>query len=374
MRHQPLFRSLAASLLMVMFNFIVRNQVGVHPAQALGARASGSAAQSYGALPLSFIANAGQTDRAIRFEVRDSGGSLTFANDGVTLALVPPVPTTNPALPGRDGQNAVRDTAVPQRLRLTFAHANPTVSLTGADPLPGLANFFIGSDPAQWHTNIPTYAGVVYHNLYPGVDLTYGGSDNVFVSKLDMIAIPPPTSTPTKSTVPPTPNVSVADPVITKTGNPALARPGDTVVFTLTVTNSGSAPAVNVIVTDPLPSQLVYISATAIQGTFTATSNMVLFTLGTVNPGQVLTLTLTTRIAGSVVPPATIVNTATLVDDLGHTSSSSATIHITAGNLPGTGEHPTDENGTPSIPWFGVVALLILVGAFAVRMIGQRRG
>jgi hypothetical protein len=41
--------------------------------------------------------------------------------------------------------------------------------------LPGTVNYFIGDDPAQWHTNLPTYAGVAYRRLYPGIGLRYDG-------------------------------------------------------------------------------------------------------------------------------------------------------------------------------------------------------
>jgi LPXTG-site transpeptidase (sortase) family protein len=45
----------------------------------------------------------------------------------------------------------------------------------------------------------------------------------------------------------------VADPAISKAGNPLQASVGETVTFTLTVTNAGNTPAPNVVVTDALP-------------------------------------------------------------------------------------------------------------------------
>ena len=39
------------------------------------------------------------------------------------------------------------------------------------------ANFLIGDDSSGWHTDIPTYRGVIYHNLYPGIDMRYAGSE-----------------------------------------------------------------------------------------------------------------------------------------------------------------------------------------------------
>ena len=45
----------------------------------------------------------------------------------------------------------------------------------------------------------------------------------------------------------------VADPAISKAGDPTKASVGETVTFTLTVTNQGTIPATDVVITDPLP-------------------------------------------------------------------------------------------------------------------------
>src|SRR5712664_1186904 len=54
--------------------------------------------------------------------------------------------------------------------------ANPQPYITGEGELPGKSNYFFGTDPAQWHTNIPTYAKVKYQGIYPGIDLVYYGN------------------------------------------------------------------------------------------------------------------------------------------------------------------------------------------------------
>jgi hypothetical protein len=54
--------------------------------------------------------------------------------------------------------------------------ANVAATVTGGDPLPGHANYFLGNDPKKWHTNVPTYAQVKYQGVYPGVDLVYYGT------------------------------------------------------------------------------------------------------------------------------------------------------------------------------------------------------
>jgi hypothetical protein len=54
--------------------------------------------------------------------------------------------------------------------------ANPNSKIDGMDQLPGKSNYFIGSDPKKWRTNVPNYAKVRYTNVYPGVDLVYYGN------------------------------------------------------------------------------------------------------------------------------------------------------------------------------------------------------
>jgi RHS repeat-associated protein len=133
----------------------------------------------YGALPLSFIANTGQFDASVRFQARSPGGALSFTSDGVTLAL-PVVPPQGDQTDSTH-RNSRRSKANPPKsatfvgIHLAFTGANPDVTLDGGHPLPGVANFFIGSDPSQWHTNVPTHESVVYHDLYPGIDLEYIG-------------------------------------------------------------------------------------------------------------------------------------------------------------------------------------------------------
>jgi hypothetical protein len=60
-------------------------------------------------------------------------------------------------------------------LRLRFMGANATPTIQGDKQLPGIVNYFIGNDPAKWSRNVPSYEGIVYKNLYAGVDLHYGG-------------------------------------------------------------------------------------------------------------------------------------------------------------------------------------------------------
>src|SRR6185436_947337 len=61
-------------------------------------------------------------------------------------------------------------------LKMKFKGANSAARLEGVDQLIGKTNYLIGRDSTQWHRNVPTFAKVRYHNLYPGIDLVYYGN------------------------------------------------------------------------------------------------------------------------------------------------------------------------------------------------------
>ncbi len=56
-------------------------------------------------------------------------------------------------------------------LRLNFVGANPNPRIESFDPLDAKVSYFIGNDSTKWKSNVPTWGGVRYVGLYPGVDL-----------------------------------------------------------------------------------------------------------------------------------------------------------------------------------------------------------
>jgi len=122
------------------------------------------ATAGYGALPLAFEANRGQTDASVRFMAHGDGYSLFLTNDAVVLAL---------------GKAGAETDSIRMRVAGRPENRNgvPMISpATGEAELPGKVNYFIGNDPAKWRTGIPAYAKVRYSSVYPGVDLVYYGN------------------------------------------------------------------------------------------------------------------------------------------------------------------------------------------------------
>ena len=143
----------------------------VHPNQAHPNQAHPNRARllgDYGRLPLHFEENRGQTDARVRFLSRGSGYALFLTRDEAVLQL-------RKADPGPAG---IRNPQLgpPVTLRMRLAGANPNAEARGVEDLPGKANYLIGNDPSRWRTGIPTYARVLYRNVYAGVDLVYYGN------------------------------------------------------------------------------------------------------------------------------------------------------------------------------------------------------
>ena len=119
----------------------------------------------------------------------------------------------------------------------------------------------------------------------------------------------------------------VTDPAVTKSGDPATAAIGDTVVFTLVVTNTGPGDADDVVVTDIVPSFLTINSVTVTNplppGSVTVTGNTITIDFGTLTPTATCppasgtscyVVTIQTTVNSSATPPGGT-NTASLTLD-----------------------------------------------------------
>jgi hypothetical protein len=148
---------------------------------------------AYSRIPISFEKNEGQTDPRVAFLSRrpgytlflSAGGEAALALSGSASARVDGLhsfrsakvtPThATPADIASNGRTSQRDTAA--ALIVTPVGANKKAHAVGQEALPGTVNYFRGSDPTKWRTNLSTYARVSYENVYPGVDLVYYGNE-----------------------------------------------------------------------------------------------------------------------------------------------------------------------------------------------------
>ncbi|HWX95078.1 MAG TPA: SBBP repeat-containing protein [Terriglobales bacterium] len=131
-------------------------------------------AASYGNLPLSFEPNQGQTDPEVKFLSRSSRYDLFLtANEAVFTLPVRAAENVASASPlARPRKLHPHAEAV---LRMEMLGANRTTQVEGESQLAGHTNYIIGRDASKWTRNVPQFAHVNYHGIYPGVDLTFYG-------------------------------------------------------------------------------------------------------------------------------------------------------------------------------------------------------
>jgi hypothetical protein len=159
--------ALPLALLLGLIGLLSISSVSVSSSSAYGHKAPAvrsdlaKVKESYAKLPLSFVANYGQADKQVKFISRGSGYSLALAPTTFTLAVAEP----------RNKNTSV--------LQATLLGGNAAAKLTGLERLSTKTNYFIGSDPRKWKTNVPNYAKVKYSGVYPGVDLVFYGNQNL---------------------------------------------------------------------------------------------------------------------------------------------------------------------------------------------------
>jgi hypothetical protein len=137
--------------------------------------------QGYGKLPLSFEPNLGQSDARVRFLSHGAGYTLFLTGDGATVSLRTGNRSTKSVMPAEPTGNLAHDGETKQQprleaLRMQLLGARSDAAVSGAEELPGKVNYFLGNDPKNWETNIPTFAKVRYRNVFDGVDLVYYGN------------------------------------------------------------------------------------------------------------------------------------------------------------------------------------------------------
>lgn len=104
---------------------------------------------------------------------------------------------------------------------------------------------------------------------------------------------------------------------ITKTDNVSTVQPGDTLTYTVTISNSGNVPATGLVITDSLPVGVNYVSGSASGGgVYNAISREITWTVNTLTNGLTLTRTFVVTVDNPLAAGiSSLTNTVTVVDD-----------------------------------------------------------
>ncbi|WP_417744241.1 SdrD B-like domain-containing protein [Rosistilla oblonga] len=134
---------------------------------------------------------------------------------------------------------------------------------------------------------------------------------------------------------------------ITKTDVGDPTSPGNTIDYTLTVTNNGPSNATGVVVTDNLPTGVTFVSGTGSQGTVTNNNGVITANVGNLASGSTATVTIRVSVASGTT--GTISNQATVTgnenDPITNNNSSSTTTTVQLASLSGFSYVDADNDG-----------------------------
>lgn len=172
-------------------------------------------------------------------------------------------------------------------LKVTNKGPDTATQVVISDPLPAGLQFVSSADcTAAMSCNVGTLASGASKTITARVKATYavGGTTvhNVATVTGKEWEPTPEDNTDDADTF----VVGIPDLKITKSATPTNPRPGDTVIYTLKAENVGNATADNVVITDPIPVGMTFVSADA---PCTQAAGTVNCQIGSLDPGQVKT-------------------------------------------------------------------------------------
>lgn len=149
--------------------------------------------------PMSFEVNRGQTDPRVKFLSRGLGYTLFLTGNWAVMALertnsagaassetVPEGKFLSPLAMqelakrknagGTQIANAPKAAREEAILNMRVVGGNAKAALVGVKELEAKTNYYKGSDPSKWLTEVPSYEKVQYTGIYPGIDLVYYGN------------------------------------------------------------------------------------------------------------------------------------------------------------------------------------------------------
>ncbi len=136
--------------------------------------------QAYGNLPISFEANAGQTNAEVQYLTRGNGYALFLTSTSAVLDLEKVTPAMT--------SNSTPLTVTGSALTMNLIGADSGASAVGLDQLPGTSNYFIGNDSSKWRTDIANYGQVAYQDVYSGINVLYYGNQKQL--EYDFLVVP----------------------------------------------------------------------------------------------------------------------------------------------------------------------------------------
>ncbi len=129
---------------------------------------------------LDFIPNRGQYSDIVDFRGDAGGAAIWLTGKGVVYQFTRHIQA--PSESEFITEYGFEPSSTPDSVEFLFVR----VTFTGSNPEPSAVpgrvsnqrhNYFIGNEPTNWMTNVPSFTDVTYSSIYPGIDLRYFGNN-----------------------------------------------------------------------------------------------------------------------------------------------------------------------------------------------------
>jgi hypothetical protein len=175
-----MMKSIAFALLTGLFSFVCV------PAPAYSSNNQAPTIQSLVNMPMAFTKNMGQWPDSILFRADAGGATMWFVRNGIYYQYSRRIERTREAAASANESTPQistlhekfaheRDSIETMLIKAEYVGANPNVEVVGLEEVDYKCNYFIGNQPANWHTDVPNYSAVTLGNIYPGVTATLRG-------------------------------------------------------------------------------------------------------------------------------------------------------------------------------------------------------
>lgn len=161
---------------MIVFFFVISNSGNTLSANNKELP-KGMVTSNFSSMPLVFTENHGQFGEKTLFQAQIRGSVFLFSSNEVQHLLL----RSNNDQPSHQGaskpyqvHNENQDIKIDSLIITSiFIGSNPDVVIDGLERLSYNNNYFLGRNSDSWWTNVPNYSGIIYRNIYPGIDLQY---------------------------------------------------------------------------------------------------------------------------------------------------------------------------------------------------------
>lgn len=144
--------------------------------------------------PVFFTDNKGQWEKDILYRVQTPGGFIFLKKNSLlhvrydTKNLPDRHASSHQASTIDIARQPDQNTVLAHGVEVIFENANPTVEISGNQPIITKFNYFLGNNPENWASEVSAFTEVIYKDIYKGIDFRIFGYQSVL--KYEFIVSP----------------------------------------------------------------------------------------------------------------------------------------------------------------------------------------